>query len=185
MNDHGTAEEWFMNSSRAGEDDLDSLTDELLLDVTEQLYVRMTELGLRPTDLAERLGVSRAYVSQLLNGRPNMTMRTLVGVAHVLGQRVHVQLKPRGAVTAEQVTPDDALPWLRYLPAQQVEGRVVNVSDVDVFVELEPGVVGLIHRTHLQANGPDPRFARGQLVRVQILAVDATERRMELGLSGP
>lgn len=94
MKDQMTAEEWFLQLIKEGANDPDSLTDELLLDVTEQISVCMTELGMRPTDLAERLGVSRAYVSQLLGGKPNMTMRTLVGVAHALGRRVQIELRP-------------------------------------------------------------------------------------------
>jgi DNA-binding CsgD family transcriptional regulator len=93
MGDDLTAEEWFGELIKAGEDDPDSVTDELLLDLTEQLYVRMTELGLRPMELAERLGVSRAYVSQLLNGKPNMTIRTLVRWALALDARIHVELR--------------------------------------------------------------------------------------------
>jgi transcriptional regulator with XRE-family HTH domain len=64
------------------------------------MYVRMMQMGMRPIDLAERLGVSRAYVSQLLNGKPNMTMRTLVGWALALDQHVHIQLRPRAPRTA-------------------------------------------------------------------------------------
>lgn len=89
------AEQWFQELITEGENDPDSLTDELLLDVTEQIYRRMRDCGIRPSDLAGRLGVSRAFVSQLLNGKPNMTMRTLVGVAHALDQRVSIELHPR------------------------------------------------------------------------------------------
>lgn len=88
------AEEWFRAELQALQDDPDYLTEGVLLDVTEQIYARMQEHGLRQTDLAECLGVSRAFVSQLLNGKPNMTMRTLVGVAHALGQRVEIRLRP-------------------------------------------------------------------------------------------
>jgi transcriptional regulator with XRE-family HTH domain len=91
------ADVWFEEQVKELEDDPGFLTEQLLLDVTEQLYVRMEEAGLRSSDLAERLGVSRAYITQLFNGRPNMTMRTLVGVAHALDQRVRVTLRPRRA----------------------------------------------------------------------------------------
>lgn len=97
------ADEWFERELESLKDDPDFLTEEALLDITEQVYVRMQELGLRPADLARRLGVSRAFVSQLLNGKPNMTMRTLVGVAHALGERVEIQLRPHEvAAQAEQ-----------------------------------------------------------------------------------
>jgi transcriptional regulator with XRE-family HTH domain len=102
-----SAEQWFKQLLEEGQNDPDYLTEEVLLDVTEQIYRRMQEAGLRPSDVAERLGVSRAFVSQLLNGKPNMTMRTLVGVAHALDQRVQVNLRPAAghAITSEYNRP--------------------------------------------------------------------------------
>jgi transcriptional regulator with XRE-family HTH domain len=84
---------WFTDLLDRYEDDPDFLTEQVLLDVTEQICVRLNELGLKPADLARRLGVSRAAVSQMLNGKPNMTLRTLVGVAHALD----VELRPRAS----------------------------------------------------------------------------------------
>jgi len=85
---------WFQDELENLRNDPDFLTDELLLDITEQIYVRMEQLKMRPADLARALGVSRPAVSQLLNGKPNMTMRTLVGVATALDQRVRINLAP-------------------------------------------------------------------------------------------
>ena len=112
MSNHLTAEEWFSELIKAGENDPVSLTDELLLDVTEQIYVCMTRLGVDRAELAQRLGVSPAQVSRLLGGKPNMTIRTLVGMANALGQRVHVELRPKeehgattGAASSNEIAP--------------------------------------------------------------------------------
>ncbi|MGH2588286.1 MAG: helix-turn-helix domain-containing protein [Dehalococcoidia bacterium] len=98
------AEEWFEQELSSLENDPDFLTEELLLEITEQIYVQMEKSGVRPAELARRLGVSRAFVSQLLNGKPNMTMRTLVSVAHALDQRVHVALEQRPVLANEPAT---------------------------------------------------------------------------------
>jgi transcriptional regulator with XRE-family HTH domain len=95
------AEQWFEELLSADENAPDALTEDLLLDVTEQIYCRMRDRGLRPSDLAARLGVSRAFVSQLLNGKPNMTMRTLVSIAHALDQRVHIVLEGKSEAQRE------------------------------------------------------------------------------------
>ena len=92
------AEDWFENLLRESENDPDFHTEELLLDITEQISLRMQELCIRSAELAQRLGVSRSYVSQLLGGKPNMTVRTLVRVAHVLDQRVQIELKSRDTI---------------------------------------------------------------------------------------
>jgi transcriptional regulator with XRE-family HTH domain len=107
-----SAEEWFRELIEQGENDPESLTDELLLDVSEQFYTRMSELGLRPMDLAETLGVSRAYVSQLLNGKPNMTMRTLTRVANALHQQVEIQLHDKSAARTAESTMTVTWNWM-------------------------------------------------------------------------
>lgn len=98
------AETWFSEQLQRYENDAAFLTDDLLVDVTDQIASAMTARGLRAVDLAARLGVSRAYVSQLLNGRPNLTVRTLVDVAHALDQRVEISLRPRGAARTRNLS---------------------------------------------------------------------------------
>jgi transcriptional regulator with XRE-family HTH domain len=99
-----SAEQWFSAMLAADENDPEALTEDLVLDVTEQVYRAMQDTGLRPSDLAERMKVSRSFVSQLLNGRPNMTMRTLVSVACALGLRVRIEFLP--AVGANPMVPE-------------------------------------------------------------------------------
>ena len=116
------AETWFGELLEKYRDDPEALTDELLLDITEQMYVCMRDRGMRPSELAKRLGVSRAFVSQLLNGKPNMTIRTLVGVAHALGQRVTVELRP---ATADRGRLDE---YTEHVPVLSGLAETVDVS---------------------------------------------------------
>jgi transcriptional regulator with XRE-family HTH domain len=44
--------------------------------------------------LAERLGVSKSHISQLLGGARNMTLRTFADLAFALGHRVRVEVCP-------------------------------------------------------------------------------------------
>ena len=99
------AEQWFRDLLGADENDPDALTEDLVLDVTEQLYRRMQERGMRPSELAKRLGVSRAFVSQLLNGKSNMTLRTLVGVAFALSLRIRIEFQPKDATAKPENAP--------------------------------------------------------------------------------
>ena len=53
--------------------------------------------------LADRLGKSKGFVSQLLNGERNMTLRTLADLAHALDYRLRVTADvPRSLSTAER-----------------------------------------------------------------------------------
>jgi len=69
--------------------------EELLLDVNEQIVALMESQELRRTDLADRLGVSRAFITQLLRGEDNVSLKTLVRVANALGAKFTVNVTPR------------------------------------------------------------------------------------------
>ncbi len=61
----------------------------------------MREQGISQADLARRLGVSRARVSQLLQHRSSPTLSTMALVAHALGSRLTVGLGAREQETAK------------------------------------------------------------------------------------
>lgn len=67
---------------------------------------------------------------------------------------------------------------------QVTEGVVTNITDFGVFVEIEPGVEGLIHVIDLgwrPVKNPKDIMKRGQTVKVVILDVDTERRRISLG----
>jgi transcriptional regulator with XRE-family HTH domain len=59
----------------------------MTLDIEIAIREAMREQGITQAELASRLGTSAAYVSKVLNGSPNMTLKSLVTVAHALGLR--------------------------------------------------------------------------------------------------
>jgi transcriptional regulator with XRE-family HTH domain len=71
--------------------------EELILEVTEVLCGLLEEEKISRKELAERLGKTKGFVSQLLNGGRNLTLRTVADILHVLGYRV--ALKPDKLVT--------------------------------------------------------------------------------------
>jgi small subunit ribosomal protein S1 len=81
-------------------------------------------------------------------------------------------------------------PWLaidtRYSVGQRLKGRVTNITDYGAFVELEPGIEGLIHVSEMSWTKknvhPGKIISTSQEVEVQVLEVDAAKRRISLGL---
>jgi len=69
--------------------------------LTNEVARLMSVQGVSQADLARRLGVSRARVSQLLQHKSSPTLRTMVEVAHALGSRITVALAPRDGKIAE------------------------------------------------------------------------------------
>ncbi|HXT08458.1 MAG TPA: 30S ribosomal protein S1 [Roseiarcus sp.] len=81
-------------------------------------------------------------------------------------------------------------PWsnieARYAVGQKLKGRVTNITDYGAFVELEPGIEGLIHVSEMSWTKknvhPGKIISTSQEVEVQVLEVDASKRRISLGL---
>lgn len=74
----------------------------------------------------------------------------------------------------------------RFPAGTQVSGKVVRVEQFGAFVELSPGVEGLLHASEL-ASGKQVRHARevckvGDSITVTVLALDHERRRLSLGL---
>ncbi len=87
----------------------------------------------------------------------------------------------------KQLTPD---PWTlaseQFQVGQRVSGKVSRLTDFGAFVELAPGVDGLIHVSELswskKIKKPADVLKPGELVEAIILGVNAAERRIALGL---
>jgi len=81
-------------------------------------------------------------------------------------------------------------PWqsieTKYPVGARVKGTVTNIADYGAFVELEPGVEGLIHVSEMSWTKknihPGKIVSTSQQVEVQVLEVDANKRRISLGL---
>src|ERR671932_732173 len=73
----------------------------------------------------------------------------------------------------------------RLNPGDVVDGTISNIVTFGAFVEILPGVEGLVHISelaHHHVENPREVVSQGDTVRVQILAVDADRRRLSLSL---
>lgn len=78
--------------------------ERLILEATEVISRCMQERGVSKAELARRVGRSRAYLTQVLSGSRNMTLRTLADLAHALDCRVTMSAKVAGGALAERPT---------------------------------------------------------------------------------
>jgi len=109
------------------------------------------------------------------------------------GQAIEVRVlkidseKRRISVGLKQL---QANPWDsavgKYKPGERVKGPITRVADFGAFVELEPGVEGLIHISEMswtrKVRNPSDLVKPGETVEAVILGVNAAERRISLGL---
>ncbi|MEM9432377.1 MAG: 30S ribosomal protein S1 [Pseudomonadota bacterium] len=81
-------------------------------------------------------------------------------------------------------------PWnaveAKYTLESTHQGRVTNITDYGAFVELEPGVEGLVHVSEMSWTKknvhPGKIVSTSQEVEVMVLEIDSTKRRVSLGL---
>lgn len=79
-------------------------------------------------------------------------------------------------------------PWesdipVRYQPGQVVQGKVTKLTNFGVFVELEPGLEGLLHISELsdhKVESPEEVVKVGDMIEVKVLRVDPAERKIGL-----
>lgn len=109
-----------------------------------------------------------------------------------VGQKIQVKVlkldaeKQRISLGLKQIAPD---PWStigeRVKVGEQISGRVVRLAAFGAFVEIEPGVDGLVPLTELswkRVNNPAQVVKEGDVVRVVVLSLDSERRRISLSL---
>jgi small subunit ribosomal protein S1 len=110
-----------------------------------------------------------------------------------IGQTVKVQVirfnsdTQRISLGMKQLEAD---PWegvaAKFPAGAKFKGRVTNITDYGAFVELEPGIEGLVHVSEMSWTKknvhPGKIVSTSQEVEVMVLDVDANKRRISLGL---
>ena len=81
-------------------------------------------------------------------------------------------------------------PWMgvnrRYPQSTRLFGKITNIADYGAFVELEPGIEGLVHVSEMDWTNknvaPSKLVALGDEVEVMVLEIDEDKRRISLGM---
>ena len=106
------------------------------------------------------------------------------------GQEIEaVVLKMDGEKISLGIKQKSPNPWTmvekKYQPGQKLHGRITSLTKYGAFVELEPGVEGLIHVSEMswvkRVNHPNEIFKVGDEVEVIILNINISSKRISLG----
>jgi len=128
------------------------------------------------------------HVADISHGRVNKPADALS-----IGQELDVKIlkvdpaKKRISLGLKQLLPD---PWTtvveRYHTGDRVKGTVARVTDFGAFIELEPGLDGLIHLSEMswskKVRKPSDLLKPGDAVDVVVLSVSPSDKRISLGL---
>jgi small subunit ribosomal protein S1 len=110
-----------------------------------------------------------------------------------VGQEVECQVlevdasAKRISLGLKQLEPD---PWElfteKYQPGDKIEGKIRSITDYGVFVGIEDGVDGMVHKTDLswtvRLNNPADLYRKGETLSAIILSINHDEKKVSLGV---
>ncbi len=128
------------------------------------------------------------HITDLSWGRVNHPSE-VVGVDDALTVKIidFDQEKQRVSLGLKQLTPH---PWedveINYPVHSTVKGKIVSMTNYGSFVELEPGVEGLIHVSEMSwtrhIRNPNELYKLGDAVDAMVLSIDSDDRKISLGV---
>ncbi|MED5554292.1 MAG: 30S ribosomal protein S1 [Candidatus Neomarinimicrobiota bacterium] len=95
--------------------------------------------------------------------------------------------RKRVSLGLKQLTPH---PWdeveIKYPIGVTVEGTVVSLTNYGAFIEIEPGVEGLIHVSEISwtrhIKNPSEEYSLGDKIEAKVISIDSEERKISLGV---
>ncbi len=93
--------EWYKSRLEKFRADPEFIAEEKKIEFCEDMLKLMDKKGLSRSDLAARLGCSKAYITKLLNGRQNFTLKKLVEIALALDAELELRLEYREGKRSE------------------------------------------------------------------------------------
>ncbi|MDO4869659.1 MAG: bifunctional 4-hydroxy-3-methylbut-2-enyl diphosphate reductase/30S ribosomal protein S1 [Bacillota bacterium] len=153
-------------------------------DVVEGTVMRFTDYGAF-VDIGGIDGL--LHISEISWGKLKHPQEVLS-----IGQKINVKVlsmnaeKGKISLGLKQNTPE---PWTvideKYEVGQVIEGKVVQIKEYGAFVELEPGLDGLVHISevaHKRVGNINDELEVGQTVNAKILEIDKDRRRISLSI---
>ena len=95
--------------------------------------------------------------------------------------------RKRVSLGLKQLTPH---PWdeveIKYPIGEEVKGTIVSLTNYGAFIEVEPGVEGLIHVSEISwtrhIKNPSEEYSMGDEVKAKVISIDVDERKISLGV---
>src|SRR3989441_436247 len=122
-----------------------------------------------------------------------IALRRVPNIDELLGQEVEVKVldidweRERISLGLKQL---QTYPWkdvaAKYPVGTRVQGKVVSITNYGAFVELEPGIEGLVHISEMSwtrnVRHPSKIVSIGETIEAVVLKVDETEEKVSLGM---
>jgi len=103
-----STEKWFDELLDSCKDDFEFRLEALVFELTEQISKKLKDEKISRKQFAEKLEISPAAVSKVLNGNPNFTIRTLLTMADTLKTDLSIEFKDKATSASEVRNPTTA-----------------------------------------------------------------------------
>lgn len=153
-------------------------------DVVEGKVMRFTDYGAF-VDIGGLDGL--LHISEISWGKLRHPQEAL-SIGETINVKILSMNEEKGKISLglKQNTPE---PWSvideNYSEGQVIEGKVVQLKEYGAFVELEPGLDGLVHISevaHKRVNKISDELSVGQVVNTKVLDIDKERRRISLSI---
>jgi 4-hydroxy-3-methylbut-2-enyl diphosphate reductase len=153
-------------------------------DVVEGKVMRFTDYGAF-VDIGGLDGL--LHISEISWGKLKHPQEALT-ISQIINVKILSMNEEKGKISLglKQNNPE---PWSviddKYQEGQIIEGKVVQIKEYGAFVELEPGLDGLVHISevaHKRVNKISEELEIGQQVHAKVLEIDRERRRISLSI---
>ena len=111
------------------EDTVIEAEEDFVIDAQFLIQELMNEQGLSRADLAKRLGVSKARLTQMMRPDANPTLRSVARVAHALGEKLRLRREPEVVIAKEDAL---TLIWNEITAHEEEAASVRQVASTKV-----------------------------------------------------
>ncbi len=171
------------------EEEREALKKETLARIEEGMEISGRVLNIINQGVFVDLGGVEGFIpiSELAWGRVSHPGDVVSRDQQVTTKIIKIEEPEKITLSLKDTTPD---PWNfvkeKYRPGTHIKGKAVSLTDFGVFVELEPGVEGLVHVSEItwtkRFRHPKEVVKAGSMVEAVVLDVDPENRRISLSL---
>ncbi|WP_267369216.1 MULTISPECIES: helix-turn-helix transcriptional regulator [unclassified Pantoea] len=80
--------------------------ERLIFNTTEDLLLAMQDSGMSRADIAKKMGRSKSFITQVLDGTRNLTLKTLSDITFALGAEVRLTITRNGRDVSHAIVPE-------------------------------------------------------------------------------
>lgn len=171
------------------QEEREALKQETLSRIEEGMEISGRVLNIINQGVFVDLGGVEGFIpiSELSWGRTSHPSDVVSRDQQITTKIIKIEEPEKITLSLKDTTPD---PWNfvkeKYRPGTQIKGKVVSLMDFGVFVEIEPGVEGLVHVSEItwtqRFRHPKEVVQAGSVVETVVLNVDPENRRISLSL---